>query len=348
MTQQPPPWGPPPGSPQQWAPAPAPSPEDWAERQRQDQRRLAHPHPQARSYPLMLRTWSYAWWKPPVGVLLGIVTFFVVQVALTIFLVIGAVTEGGSKPLGQRINELSQLDKVTPWTMLYLNLGLASLTLVAWLVVRVVHGMRPRWLASVRPGLRWRFFLACLGIAVVAMGASLVVGAFVPGDSNGTTGTAHLPTGQLLATAIVILFTTPLQALGEEYGFRGYLMQAFGSFTGSRIAALAITSTLFALAHGTQNAPLFLDRFLFGLMAGVLVIVAGGLEAGIALHVLNNLVAFGIAIAFDQLDSTLTVSSASWWQLPVTLTQDGIFLLLVLLVVRRMGLRNTTEPPPAT
>jgi membrane protease YdiL (CAAX protease family) len=295
----------------------------------------------------MLRTWSYAWWKPLVGVLFAVIVFFVAQIALMVFLVIDALTEGGSKPLGERINDAGRLDHVTPWSMLYLNLGLASLTLVAWLVVRVVHGMRPRWLASVKPGFRWRFFFACFGLAVIAMGASLVVGAFLPGDANDTSGSVHFPTGQLLATAIVILFTTPLQALGEEYGFRGYLMQAFGSFSGSRVVALLFTSGLFALAHGTQNFPLFFDRFAFGLMAGLLVILVGGLEAGIALHVLNNLIAFGIAIALNQLDSTLTVSSASWWQLPVTLVQDGLFLLLVLWVARRMGLRNTTEPPSA-
>ena len=30
-------------------------------------------------------------------------------------------------------------------------------------------------------------------------------------------------------------------------------------------------------------------------MAGLIVILVGGLEAGIALHILNNLLAFGIA-----------------------------------------------------
>ena len=81
--------------------------------------------------------------------------------------------------------------------------------------------------------------------------------------------------------------------MGEEYGFRGYLMQASGSFFRSRIAALLITSGLFALAHGVQNFPLFFDRFAFGLIAGLIVILVGGLEAGIALHILNNLLAFG-------------------------------------------------------
>ena len=74
-------------------------------------------------------------------------------------------------------------------------------------------------------------------------------------------------------------------------------------------------------------------------------ILVGGLEAGIALHILNNLLAFGVAIALNQLDSTLNVSEASWWQLPLTITQNGVFLVLVLLVARKMGLRNTTAPP---
>jgi membrane protease YdiL (CAAX protease family) len=348
-----PPSDPPPG---QYPPPPQhgsqpqypPPPPEWYADQQRRQLQAAHPHPEPRSYPLMLRTWNYAWWKPIVGLLVGVVIFFVVQIALTVFLVIGAAVDGGPGTLGDRVTRAENLDKVTPWTMLYVNLGLASLILVAMLVMRVVHGLRPRWLASVLPGVRWKFFFACIGLAAVALAASLVVGALLPEDPNSTSGTAHAPTGQLLATALVILFTTPLQAIGEEYGFRGYLMQAFGSFSGSRVVALLVTSVLFALAHGTQNFPLFFDRFAFGLMAGLVVILVGGLEAGIALHILNNLLAFGVAIAYNQLDSTLTVSSASWWQLPVTVVQNGVFLVLVLWVARRMGLRNTTEPPPRT
>ena len=63
------------------------------------------------------------------------------------------------------------------------------------------------------------------------------------------------------------------------------------SASGSRSS---LTALLFALAHGLQNFPLFFDRFMFGLIAAWLVIRTGGLEAGIALHVLNNFLAFGL------------------------------------------------------
>ena len=313
--------------------------------QQWDARAWAHPHPEPRSYPLMLRTWDYKWWKPLLGILLAVVIFFIVQTVLTVILVVGAIVDGGPGTVGERV--ANSLDTVTPWSMLYINLGLASLTVVAMLVMRVVHRLRPRWLSSVRPGIRWKFFFACLGLSLVALIASLIVGALLPHDANELSGDAAFPTGQLLVTAIVILLTTPLQALGEEYGFRGYLMQAFGSLSGSRVVALLVTSLLFALAHGVQNFPLFFDRFAFGLIAGLIVILVGGLEAGIALHITNNLLAFGVAIALNQLDSTLNVSEASWWQLPLTITQNGVFLVLVLLVARKMGLRNTTSPPAA-
>ncbi len=309
----------------------------------------AHPHPEPRSYPLMLRTWDYRWWKPVVGILVMVLGgLVVVPLLLMPVLAVAVALQGGSGSYVDRFIGATSLDSITPASMLYLNLTLAALTLLAMGIVRFVHRLRPRWLASVLPGMRWKFFFACLGLAVVALIASLVVGLFLPQDTNGLDGTPNKITGQLVVLAIVILLTTPLQALGEEYAFRGYLMQAFGSLTRSRVAAVLITAGLFALAHGAQNFPLFFDRFAFGLMAGLVVVLVGGLEAGIALHILNNLLAFAFAIAFGDLQGALNVSDVSWWQLPVTIVQNGVYLLLVLLVARRMGLRNTTAPPVAS
>ena len=96
---------------------------------------------------------------------------------------------------------------------------------------------------------------------------------------------------------------------------------------------------LFALAHGLgQSIPVFFDRFAFGLVAGALVVLTGGLEAGIAMHVLNNWLAFGLALAFGDMASTLNPTGGSWWSIPVTLTQSLVYLGLAVLVCRRMGL----------
>src|SRR5690606_10322147 len=136
----------------------------------------------------------------------------------------------------------------------------------------------------------------------------------------------------------------PFQAAGEEYLFRGYLTQAFGGLFNapwvSRAAAVLVPALLFALAHGAQDPPIFVDRLAFGLVAGVLVIATGGLEAAIAMHVLNNFVAFGLALAFTDMTSALNPTGGTWWSLPSTLTQSFVYLALAAWAARRVGLAN--------
>ncbi len=109
--------------------------------------------------------------------------------------------------------------------------------------------------------------------------------------------------------------------------------------------AVVASAFLFGLAHGLgQSIPIFFDRFAFGLVAGILVVLTGGLEAGIAMHVLNNWLAFGLALAYGDMASTLNPSGGSWWSIPVTLTQSLVYLWLALLVARRMGLSDRADP----
>jgi membrane protease YdiL (CAAX protease family) len=304
---------------------------------------MAHPHPEPRTYPLMLRTWTYVWWRPVVGILLLVAGVIAAQFAvLPVVSIAVALDHSGS--FNDALQDAMQPDTVTWQSMLYLNLTLAVIVPVAWVVVRVVHRMRPRWLMSVKPGIRWRFFWACFGLSVVAILAQIIVGALLPSDPNDLGASANGITSKVVALAVVILLTTPLQAMGEEYGFRGYLMQAFGALTRRPWIAVVVSAALFALAHGIQNAPLFLDRFAFGLMAGYLVFRTGGLEAGIAMHIWNNLVAFGFALLIGNIDDSLNVTEISWWNIPLTIIQNGVYLVLVLLVARRMGISNTTSP----
>ena len=337
------PWGPPPypGTPYpggwQQPPyaAPAPLPR--------------FPHPEPREYHEMLRTWNYAWWKPVVGILLVAVGMMVVApVALFPVVVAGVVVEGG--PFWETLDRAPRMEEVGPVSLLYLNLTLGAAILVTWFVMRVVHRMRPRWLTSVVPKMRWKLLFVFIGLSVVALVAmlavSILIGMLVPGADD-----ASMPmqvndlTATTVALALIVLLTTPFQAAGEEYVFRGYLLQAIGSLSGSKWVALLATSTLFAFGHGVQNFPLFFDRFMFGLIAGWLVIRTGGLEAGIAMHILNNFLAFGYSLLFADISASLNVAEASWWNIPVTLTQAGTYAALVLWVARRTGVQNRTAPP---
>ena len=107
---------------------------------------------------------------------------------------------------------------------------------------------------------------------------------------------------------------------------------------------MLLPAVLFALAHGAQDAPVFVDRLAFGLVAGILVIATGGLEAGIAMHVLNNFLAYGLALAFSDMTTALNPTGGSWWTLPTTLTQSLVYLALAIWAARRTGHRAGGRP----
>lgn len=295
------------------------------------------------------RAGERGWWRPVLGVLLVAAAMMIVGPLVWLVPFLGYYVATGA-PVGESVTTLLDLGDLTPAGLAYINLALASLIPAAWLVTRAVHGLRPRWLTSIAPRMRWGYFAACFGLAIVALMAMLLIAAVMPSGTTGAelSGEANEFTRTTRDFLLVILLLTPLQAAGEEYGFRGYLTQVVGGILGGaagRIAAVAVPALLFALAHGVgQSVPVFFDRFAFGIVAGVLVIATGGLEAAIAMHVLNNWLAFGLALAFGDLSSAMNPGEGSWWSIPVTLTQSLVYLGLALWAARAMGLARRSDP----
>lgn len=272
-----------------------------------------------RPYPQLLRGPAHRWWRPLLGlvlVLAGIALLF----GLTTAVVVVAGVAGW-------VDLAAVEESFDQWWMLLLtNLGLAALIGVAMLATWAGHGWRPGWTSSVVGRLRWRWMLVAAGAsAVPAVGGTVVLFA-VDG----------WPSGQgrdVAALLAVVLLTTPLQAAGEEYLFRGWLTQAIGSLfrravTGAVVAA-AVSATLFALAHGSQNAWLFADRFAFGLLASYLVWRTGGLEAAVAAHAVNNVVVFVPTILTGGISDALTVTQTH----PSLVALDVVVMVLVALAV---------------
>lgn len=285
------------------------------------------------------------WWRPVAGVLtLVVLVLLVAQVALALVFTVGLTVTGSDVQDGlERILDTSD---VTPAGLAYLNLSLASAIPAAMLCSLLYHRLMPGWLASVTGRLRWRWLATCFALSLVTLVVTLLVSALLPqqGADTDMGSSVNAWSDTTRDFLLVILFLTPLQAAGEEYAFRGYLTQAFGGLFRARWAAVLFPALLFALAHGAQDAPIFVDRFAFGLVAGILVITTGGLEAGIAMHVLNNFLAFGLALAFTDMSSALNPTGGSWWSLPVTLTQSLVYLALATWAARRTGIATVVTP----
>ncbi|MFX4270982.1 CPBP family intramembrane glutamic endopeptidase [Propionibacteriaceae bacterium Y1685] len=222
-----------------------------------------------------------------------------------------------------------------PEGLLATNLGIASFAVICCVVLRWAIGMRPGWLASVVGRVRW-------GYLFLSAGAAVVVFSLVQAVMLGLAGAQFTPQPQFLAFVIVIVLTSPLQAAAEEVFFRGYLLQALGSLSGTPWLGIIGSSLLFALAHGTQSPALFVDRFGFGLLAGILVMATGGLEAGIGTHVINNVMAFILAGLTSTIAEVRQISEVGWDRAILDVGTFAVIALVCWLLARRMRLQTTT------
>lgn len=312
--------------------------------------RAAHPAvPDGLPYHLIQLAGRRGWWRQVLGICLMIVwlALFAAAIVALPFVIWYAVH---GENVSSSVSALADSTNPTPAGLAYVDLVLASLIPAAILLSWQLHRIPAKWLLSVAGRIRWRLLFVCLGMAAISLVATLVVGAFLPGQSEDTTGHVEL-TRTAVAYLVVILVLTPFQASGEEFMFRGYLTQCLGALSRQAWVPILLTGLVFGIFHGLgQSLPVFLSRFAFGLVAGYLAIRTGGLEAGIAMHTLNNWLSLGLAAIYNQMSSSLNPTGGSWWSIPVTLTQSLVYLGLVLIVCRRMGVARTTgahvlEPP---
>lgn len=222
-----------------------------------------------------------------------------------------------------------------PAGMVAAQLGLALLIPISFALMLTIHRVHPRWLHSVHPGLRWGYGLRAVLVAFVVLNAVLLASRW------GQDWTIR-PQQGFWWFAVAIVVTSPLQAAAEEYFFRGYLMQALSPIVRGPWFGIVASAALFAAFHGTQNLPLFLDRFGFGLLAGVLALKTGGLEAGIAAHVVNNICAFGYAGLTSTIATVKATQVIGWVDAGWDLLGFGLFALAAIWLGGRMGLTTAT------
>ncbi|WP_375426158.1 lysostaphin resistance A-like protein [uncultured Friedmanniella sp.] len=289
------------------------------------------------TYPQILRGPHASRLRSGAGVVFGLVLFYLLSASLVsqVVVALGYSVSGRRESWAEYYRQAFAFER--PVGMLGVNLGLATLIPIAWAMLAVLHRVRPRWLSSVQPRLRWRYLLLCGPVAVV----SLLGVQVVPGVVTGTT--AFHPQHGFWGFLVVILVSSPLQAAAEEVFFRGYLLQALGSLAARPWVGIVGSSVVFALLHGSQNLPLFVDRLAFGLLAALLVWRTGGLEAGIAAHVVNNIFAFVIAGLTSSIATLKAVQSLSWLDASLDVGSFALFAVLAYLTFRALRLRHTVE-----
>jgi len=240
-----------------------------------------------------------------------------------------------------------------PGTLSWFGLLATNLTLIPLIplsvyVARGLNKQTPGLLSSVVGRIRWR---PLAWFALVAVVLELISFAIIQlGDVPLAIGERHgggmAP--DAIAVVLVTLLTSPIQAAGEEYYFRGYLLQAVGAYARSWVLAVLVTGLLFTAAHGIwpwESPALFVDRLAFGLVAGLLAVRTGGLEAGIASHAANTNVTTLFAAFTDTVGASLGVKDAPWPLVTIDVLKFAAFGAIALWMSGRMKLENRSELP---
>lgn len=284
------------------------------------------------------------WWTPLVVGVLGVALYAamigIVLVAVVIVSLVAPEATAGFLSTGVDIG----FDLTDP-VLIALLLGSIALMLPAYVLASlIVNGARVGFLSSAAGRLRWRWLLVCVAAAallgVVLTGLSMLLPAETSGDPSGIVAPSDNP--QLWATLIVVLLVVPFQAAAEEYVFRGYLQQAVGRWLRHPLFAILLPVPLFVLGHAYD--PLGQASVAaFAIAAGWLTWRTGGLEAAIALHVVNNLIAFLLGLAGL---SDVNASSPGVLSFVYSLVLIGAFCAVVDVLFRRARLGRTVVLVP--
>lgn len=290
--------------------------------------RLAREHP------------DHAWWKLPVAGVTGVVVYFGVLMVLFVAAMAIAAIAGRDAFEGfmRWTEEADTVSASDPALLAFELIGLAVLIPCVLLPV-LMTGPRPAgYISSVAGRLRWRWLAWSALAAAVVYGVS--IGGLVLLSDDSVAPSIDGP--RTIVLLVVVLLLVPLQAAGEEYVFRGYLMQLVGSWTRFAIVPIVVSTPLFALGHSYGLWGL-VDVGVFGLTAAVLVIRTGGLEAAIAAHAANNIALFALeAVGSISTDDT---GGGPLDVLP-TVGTSLVFLGVIEVMVRRLGIVRTREPLP--
>ena len=206
-------------------------------------------------------------------------------------------------------------DYLTDLQRIYANVFKTPLVFIAFLstvipvipaifIARLITNFKPLGLIhSIAGRMRWSYLGVFLGFGFLIFGLYSVGFAALDGSLTTQNSVHPLDSGMFWLYIVLILLIVPFQCYAEELLFRGYLMQTVGRWLKNPAWAIIIPAPIFMVLHGYGLWGL-LSVLTMALIAGFLCWYTGGLEAGIGLHIANNVSIFifgllGLADPFD-------------------------------------------------
>ncbi|OUZ12489.1 hypothetical protein BHE97_01925 [Aeromicrobium sp. PE09-221] len=285
---------------------------------------------------------DFAHWKLPVIAVLAVCFFFAASIVLVLGALVVVALEGSPGGIDDFLDATARFDLLDPGIFVFAMLSIIAMVPSVWSAAAIVWHRHARYLLSVEGRLRWGWLARCAVIAVVVLGVT--IGGAVALDASSGPPTYEF-TGRSALMLVLILLLVPLQSAAEEYAFRGFGLQLIGSWVKSPVLPLLVTTLVFAAGHIYEFWGL-VDVAVFGLTAGWLTIRTGGLEAAIAVHVVNNVLLFALG-AVGLVDPTGEQGDLGPVDVLPTVVAMAVIIALVEWQSRRVGLvtERASQPP---
>ncbi len=288
--------------------------------------------PPGTPYHRLARTPAHRWWRTLLGTLFALLGGIAVVLLVYVAYVVAAELSG--RPDGP--DGMAGFGPLAELAVGFLSI--AALLPMILLAARLIQSRPAGTLSSVEGRIRWRWLMICVPVAAIAI-ILFLIGGTALGALTGQDAGLDDPLagwGPFLTSTAVLFLVVPLQAAAEEYLCRGWLLQALGAWFRSPWVPIVAQALVFAALHGWGTPFGFADLLVFGVVTGWVTVLTGGLEAAIALHVMNNLISSVVAGAFGQLEMDETAADMPWQlaaaDLPILL---GFAAVIVWLARRR-------------
>jgi membrane protease YdiL (CAAX protease family) len=296
-----------------------------------------------RVYQQMLRGPQYRWWKPLLCLVLVLLLTLILMVLAIVPVIVAGLVSGAPDLVEYTVNETTNIANLGPIGFAYFNLTLIMLIPASGLSIWLVHGIRPGFLSSVAGGIRWRWLLRCIAVILPLWAIYVGLGVIV-------TPITSRP-DHWVALLIIAVLMTPLQAAGEEYFFRGWIMQNVGAWFSrpmvGLVVSLAVSAAAFSTAHMSPDPWVLGTIACLAVASGLAAWWTGGLEAGIVMHAVNNMLTLSVVVIFGGWSQAFVRSDTTGTpvMLLLALVVNGSALALILWQAKRAGLQRYYLPP---
>ncbi|MCK7590543.1 CPBP family intramembrane metalloprotease [Subsaxibacter sp. CAU 1640] len=232
---------------------------------------------------------KHEFWRYIVGSVVIIIASIIGQLPLGFAVFIEAMNEG---------LDMTKIDEQTMYSLLESNLFL-FLMLISFvagmiglvLVVKFLHKQTMTSVTTSRKKIDWkRIWFAFFFWGILSSGLVIADYYMSPEDYA-----FNFQLERFAILAVIAIALIPIQTSLEEYIFRGYLMQGFGTLAKNKWFPLIMTSVIFGGLHlfnpevKTLGYSIMVYYIGTGLFLGIMTLMDEGMELALGFHAANNL-----------------------------------------------------------